>query len=132
MNKRALRTPVLVFGLLVLGLAAAFYGRRHLKSAGFFLPKTPIAQRKLYEGAPATMASVVEDWPKWRGPRGDQISREALPDKWPDGGPQTLWAADVGIGYSSPIVTGGRVYLFSLSNSKETLTAFDANSGKIV
>jgi outer membrane protein assembly factor BamB len=42
-----------------------------------------------------------------------------------------LWAADVGLGYSSPIAAAGRVYLFSMNERKETLTAFDANSGKI-
>ena len=37
--------------------------------------KTQIAQRKVYEGAPTTASatSTVEDWPRWRGPRGDQI-----------------------------------------------------------
>ena len=133
MNPRTLRVAVLVVGLLAVGLIAAFFTRRYLKRAGYFLPKTQIAQRKVYEGAPTTAgASTVEDWPRWRGPRGDQISRETLPDKFPGGGPAQLWAADVGIGYASPVVAAGRVYLFSLTGPREVLTAFDANSGKIV
>ena len=97
---------------------------------GCSLPKTHIAQRKVYEGA-ATQSLATENWPAWRGPRGDQISREPLPDKLPQGGPRQLWVADVGLGYSSPIAAVGRVYLFSMNQGKEALTAFDANSGKI-
>jgi outer membrane protein assembly factor BamB len=48
------------------------------------------------------------------------------------GGPPRLWAADVGIGYSSPVAAAGRVYLFTLAERKETLTAFDAASGRIL
>ena len=95
------------------------------------VPKTKIAQRKLYDG-PATLGSATEDWPRWRGPRGDGITREAIPDQWPAGGPKQLWAADVGLGYSSPVAAAGRIYLFSMSDRTDTLTAFDANSGKIV
>jgi outer membrane protein assembly factor BamB len=125
MNRR------LAFPILVILLAAVFLaGPRALRLVGC-LPKTQIAQRKLYEGPPTTMGSPAEDWPRWRGPRGDQISHEVLSDQWPAGGPRTLWAADVGIGYSSPVIAGGRVYLFSMNGERETLTAFDANSGKI-
>lgn len=99
-------------------------------TVGCSLPKTHIAQRKVYEGA-TTQSAAVEDWPAWRGPRGDLISHETLPDRLTEGGPRQLWAADVGLGYSSPIAAAGRVYLFSMNGGKETLTAFDANSGKI-
>jgi outer membrane protein assembly factor BamB len=94
-------------------------------------PKTSIAQRKLYEG-PATNLSAVEDWPRWRGPRIDQISREAAPEALPAGGAKLLWSADVGLGYSSPIAARGRVYLFTMNELKDTLTCFDAVTGKIV
>ena len=125
-----MKTRRLVLLLVVFVALAFFAGPRVLRLAGC-APRTQIGLRKVYEG-PAPAAWAAEDWPRWRGPRGDQISRESLPDQWPDGGPQVLWAADVGVGYSSPIVAGGRVYLFSLNSGKETLTAFDANSGKIV
>jgi outer membrane protein assembly factor BamB len=80
-------------------------------------------------GAPLTRG---EDWPRWRGPRGDGISLETgLMEKWP----QTLrpaWTADVGQGYSSPIAQGGRVYLFSLIDGKDTLTCYDAEQGNVI
>jgi outer membrane protein assembly factor BamB len=95
-------------------------------------PRAKIAQRKLYEG-PATLPTNTSDWPKWRGPNGDGISRETnLAQSWPKVGPTELWSAEVGIGYASPVAAGGRVYLFSMSDGIETLTCFDANSGKIL
>ena len=74
----------------------------------------------------------AEEWPKWRGPRGDGIVRgETLPEKWPDSGPKKLWTAKVGMGYSSPIGWQGRVYMFWMEEGpKETLAAYDAGSGK--
>ncbi|HEY7120449.1 MAG TPA: PQQ-binding-like beta-propeller repeat protein [Tepidisphaeraceae bacterium] len=126
MKPRLRLTLVSLAALAAVGSVLYFTG-----VLGCSLPRTHIAQRKLYEG-PTTIGSPVEDWPRWRGPREDQISRERLPDQWPAGGPKQLWAADVGLGYSSPIAAAGRVYLFSMNDRKETLTAFDAASGKIL
>src|SRR4051794_7340114 len=98
---------------------------------GCSIPKTRIAQRTVYQG-PTTLGAPVEDWPKWRGPRGDQVSREIAPNRWPDGGPRQLWSAEVGLGYASPIAAGGRIYCFSMNDRRDALTAFDANSGRII
>ena len=74
------------------------------------------------------------DWPQWRGPNGDGVSREkgwlALFD---DSGPKKLWEAKVGRGFSSPIIRDDCVYLFSTSpNSlqRETISCLDAATGK--
>ena len=88
------------------------------------IPHTRIALR-----SPATnttpevsVPDAVEDWPAWRGPRGDGISRETLPSTaWPNNGPKQLWSAKVGIGHSSPVVAGGKVYLFHLQGNQDTL-----------
>jgi outer membrane protein assembly factor BamB len=74
----------------------------------------------------------VEDWPKWRGPRGDGISRESAGDAWPAEGLRRLWSWKVGIGYASPVAVNGRVYLFSLVDGKDTLSCFDARTGAAV
>jgi len=59
------------------------------------------------------IASKEPGWPQWRGPRRDGISDEkGLLQSWPEGGPKLLWkAGDLGRGWSSPIVTGGSIYL---------------------
>ena len=119
---------ILLCVLLAVVGAAGFKIYRHIRPA---IPDTHIASRQTYSG-PATSFVAVEDWPRWRGPRGDQISREtSILDNFPEGAPPQLWAADVGIGYSSPVAQAGRVYLFTLNERKEVLTAFDAHSGRI-
>ena len=101
-------------------------------SGGCGTPKTRIAPKKVYTGA-TTLPAGTEDWPHWLGPRRDGISRETnLAESWPEGGPPELWSAEVGLGYASPVTAGGRVYLFSMNDNKETLTCFDANSGSII
>lgn len=101
-------------------------------SGGCGTPKTRIAQKTVYQGA-ATLPAGTEDWPRWLGPSGDGISRETnLAQRWPDDGPAELWSAEVGLGYAGPIAAGGRVYVFSMNETKESLTCFDANSGRIV
>jgi outer membrane protein assembly factor BamB len=124
--KRAI--PVLVAVIVLVGVFAVMRFSGGCNGTA----KTRIAQKKLYEG-PSTLPASATEWPKWRGPLGDGISRETdLADKWPPSGPTELWTADVGIGYSSPIAAAGRVYLFSLNDDTETLTCFDANSGRII
>jgi outer membrane protein assembly factor BamB len=60
--------------------------------------------------APLCLAS---DWPQWRGPGRDGVSRETgLLKEWPKDGPRLLWQAkDIGEGYATPAVAGSRLYL---------------------
>ncbi|HEX8914950.1 MAG TPA: hypothetical protein VF796_21535, partial [Humisphaera sp.] len=92
---------------------------------------TPFEAVQLDKAA-AKAFQPVEDWPRWRGPRGDGISREAAGDAWPEAGLKRLWAWKVGIGYASPVAVGGRVYLFSLKDGKDVLACFDARTGEMV
>ena len=62
----------------------------------------------------STALSVVAgDWPEWRGPQRDGVSRETgLLKEWPREGPKLLWkVTDAGSGYSTPAVVGERLYL---------------------
>jgi outer membrane protein assembly factor BamB len=67
----------------------------------------------------------AEEWPRWRGLRGDGITSETIPDKLPKDGPKKLWSKTVGVGYSSPVAVDGKVYMFALSDGRDTLYAFD-------
>lgn len=79
-----------------------------------------------------TSAGLAENWPQWRGPRGDGISTETgLAEKWPEGGPKKVWTAEVGVGYSSPIGYEDKVYIFAQQGDQDTLTALDAATGKV-
>src|SRR5687767_3601953 len=136
-SRRPLVAAVVVLGLL--GAAAVGWKLRYRVMALFEKQdvrdmNTRIAVRKKADpAAAATLAMApAEDWPRWRGPRTDGISRETdLARSWPQGGPARVWEADVGMGYSSPVGVAGKVYLFSLDNRRETLTCFDAATGDI-
>lgn len=56
---------------------------------------------------------IAADWPQWRGPSRDGISRETgLLKEWPTNGPALLWQQQqVGSGYSAPAVVGDLIFL---------------------
>ena len=56
---------------------------------------------------------AAADWPQWRGPLRDGISKETgLLKRWPKDGPKLLWQVnDIGDGYATPIVAGSRLYM---------------------
>jgi outer membrane protein assembly factor BamB len=72
------------------------------------------------------------DWPGWRGADRTDVSTETgLLKEWPEGGPKLLWKAkDLGGGYSTPSVAGGRIYLMGSKGSDEFAIALDAKDGK--
>lgn len=57
-------------------------------------------------------AARSEDWPRWRGTRGDGTwqAPDGVPEKWPAAGPEKVWSAPLYPGYSGISVAGGRVY----------------------
>lgn len=60
-----------------------------------------------------SVSSLADDWPLWRGPERNGISREKrLLQEWPKQGPKLLWhITEAGRGYSTPSVVGDRLYL---------------------
>jgi outer membrane protein assembly factor BamB len=73
------------------------------------------------------------DWPQWRGPARNGISAETKwSDQWPANGPKVAWKAQVGLGFSSFVVAGGRVVTAGHADEKDTVFCFDASSGKEV
>jgi len=77
------------------------------------------------------ISAGADDWPQWRGPRGDGISRETgLLAAWPDAGPQQLWRVPLGGGFSSVSVVGDRLYTMFSTADAEFVTCLDAATGK--
>ncbi len=61
--------------------------------------------------ASAIAVAGAEEWPQFRGPARDGISKETgLLRQWPSGGPKVLWTVPVGQGYAGAAIVGGRVY----------------------
>ena len=77
----------------------------------------------------------ADDWPQWRGPHRDGISRETgLLKEWPSGGPKLLWQVqEAGGGYSTPSVVGERLYVMgSEGMENEFVRALSTQDGKPV
>ena len=71
------------------------------------------------------------DWPNWRGPNYNGISKETgWVAAWPQEGPKVLWRASVGTGFSSIAVSNGRVYAMGNINDRDILYCFEADTGK--
>ncbi len=106
-----------------------------MKSTGCFSWPVRAARHLL----PALLALFVSlhafgqerDWPRWRGPNGDGISRETAWDPHalvPE--PRILWEARVGPGFSNVVVSGGRLYTLGGDYEKDALFCLDAKTGK--
>ena len=81
----------------------------------------------------ANLSSSNSDWPQWRGPERNGISREkGLLKQWPAEGPKLLWQVnDIGDGYSTPSVVGTRIYLMSNRGfENEFVQALSTQDGK--
>jgi outer membrane protein assembly factor BamB len=79
----------------------------------------------------AAAATAPPDWPRYRGPKGDGVSKETgLLKAWPASGPRVLWRAKLGTGYSGMAVVGSRLFTMFGSGGNEYAAAFDATSGK--
>jgi outer membrane protein assembly factor BamB len=73
------------------------------------------------------LAARADDWPQFRGPNRDGISKETgLLKKWPEGGPKLAWTyKEAGTGYAGPAVVGDRLYLSGARGDDEYVYALD-------
>jgi outer membrane protein assembly factor BamB len=77
----------------------------------------------------------ANDWPQWRGPNRDGHSKETgLLKEWPKDGPSAVWQVkDLGGGYSTPSVAGGRLYVMTNKGlADEFVVARDTKDGRLV
>jgi outer membrane protein assembly factor BamB len=75
------------------------------------------------------------DWPQWRGVnRNGHSSEKGLLKEWPTEGPKLLWQVnDLGRGYATPSVAGGRIYLMANQGLEdEFVIALSVADGKKV
>src|SRR5262245_44593375 len=76
------------------------------------------------------------DWPQWRGPNRDGISKEVgLLKTWPKEGPKLLWTfVEAGLGYANFSVVGNALYTMGAEDAangdKEFVLAIDTSTGK--
>jgi outer membrane protein assembly factor BamB len=95
-----------------------------MSKAAYFLPLLLLASR-----------ASAEEWPGWRGPWGDGTSAETgIPLRW--GKSENIaWKVPIpGIGHSSPIVWGDRVFVTTclLKEQQRLLLCLDRRDGKLL
>ena len=79
--------------------------------------------------ASAASQAGAQEWPGWRGPQRDgTVPAAQAPATWPEALARA-WRVDVGEGYSSPVVSEGRVFVHSRRGDLEMVTALDLASG---
>jgi len=77
-------------------------------------------------------AKPVTEWPSWRGPNRDAISKETgLLSSWPENGPPLAWQIEgLGKGYSSVSIAGGKIFTMGQRRKGSYLIALDLNTRK--
>jgi outer membrane protein assembly factor BamB len=74
--------------------------------------------------------AFAEDWPNWRGPNYDGISKETgWLASWPENGPKVLWEKAIGTGFASITVSKGKAYTMGNKEGKDYVYCFDAATG---
>lgn len=78
------------------------------------------------------------DWPQWRGPNRDGISKDTgLLKTWPKDGPKLNWTFETaGAGYGCPVVVGDRLFILGSDDpdkgDKEFALCINVKDGKEV
>jgi outer membrane protein assembly factor BamB len=73
---------------------------------------------------------AAQDWNQWRGSsRTGLVTSGTVPATWPTA-VRRVWRVEVGEGYSSPVVSDGRLFVHSRRDPEEIVTALDLESGK--
>ncbi len=89
-------------------------------------------------GAAAPPSAAAEEWPQFRGPTGDGVSSATgVPVEW-GATKNVAWKTRVpGSGWSSPVLSGGRIYLTTAVDAGDGATSLralcvDAAGGQIL
>jgi len=88
----------------------------------------------LASAALGAVASIgfADDWPQFRGPNRDGVSKETgLLKEWPQGGPKLLWTyQEAGLGHSGVSTSKGILYTNGTRGDDEITIAVDLATGK--
>src|SRR5688572_16733562 len=74
----------------------------------------------------------AQEWDQWRGPARDgSVSGKNVPAAWPEA-LQRTWRVEVGEGYSSPVVAGGRAFVHGRRDPEEIVASINLADGKVL
>lgn len=81
-------------------------------------------------------AASAQDWPQFRGPEGQGLSKvTSAPLKWTDASENIKWKLPIdGLGWSSPVIAGPHLWLTTATDGGKSLRAVcvDPAAGKIL
>jgi outer membrane protein assembly factor BamB len=75
----------------------------------------------------------AQDWPQWRGPNRDGVSKEAnLNLNWEEKSPALLWTfRNAGAGYAAPTIVGSVLYSHGAAGGDDFAFAVDTKTGQL-
>lgn len=76
-----------------------------------------------------THFALASDWPQWRGPERTGVASTPPPGSWPENLLKS-WHIEVGIGHSTPVVGGSRVFQLSRQGEREVVRVLGFETGK--
>src|ERR1022692_1442171 len=133
-------TKVLVFPIRVHSWPNVFFPDLSAQFANYASGLQSHRRRSIMKGAWMLLAACAvapaawpADWPQFRGPQRTGISQEVgLLKEWPAQGPKLLWQlSDIGDGYGTPAVVGGRIFVMSNRGTEnEFVQALSVEDGK--
>ena len=75
---------------------------------------------------------TAQDWTQWRGPgRDGLVPASNAPKSWPES-LKRVWRVETGEGYSSPLISRGRVFVHARQDPEEIVTAIDYANGEVL
>ena len=92
-----------------------------------FLPLLGLLTAGLAWGVPNLHA---DDWPQWRGPARDGHSASGLAPATLAAEPKVVWRLEIGGGFSSPVVAGGKLAYLDARDGQETAHLIDAGTSR--
>lgn len=81
-------------------------------------------------GLALALAAQASDWPVYRGPNRDGISKETgWSAQFPEAGPKQAWKVNVGIGFGTVSVSKGSLYVMGNGADTDTVYCLDEKTG---
>jgi outer membrane protein assembly factor BamB len=87
-----------------------------------------------HSAPPNTVPSGPSDWPQWRGPERNGMSKDSgLIKQWPSSGPQRAWSiSGLGEGYGSLAIKGDRIFVQGTRGGASVVFCLNRADGKTV
>jgi outer membrane protein assembly factor BamB len=121
--------PFCILLILVVGLFSSVVACDQKNVGQVRIPV--VAQPVVANAKVEAVKTLPGDWPQWRGPKADGISRDTnWTADWPTEGPRQVWKAAIGTGFSSMAVVGDKLYAMGHSGGNDTVFCLDAQTGK--